>query len=357
MSNRDEQQVLTQVRPHKLDDFNLLIVDEASMADKKEKPKDPVGLMDYIRDTGIRVLWLGDSEQLPPINKAKSPVFGEPMTSYHLTEVVRQGGELLEFIRAIRGENWIATKPFPLQTSAVIDLIKPRNLAARMFEPEVFDKFIAGQAKYIAYTNAKVDSVNAMIRAHRFGEDVAKRYAYCPGDHILFKSPFMVDQGVPLESQDLQTFFKSKRYGTLITTNSKAEVIRVTDASLWTVPCYKLELRLDGKVDKLILTPTAEGEARLKAILNAIASDAKKASGYGRAKQWELFHAVKSAFADLKHAYAWTGHRSQGSTIPWVFADVDNLLANSLAVVGKKNFYVACSRAKERLTLVTNRSK
>lgn len=370
MTTHKKEQTLTQIKSSILEDYNLLVVDEASFpgfgSASAVNGNFNADLLDYIIDDNIRVLWLGDPEQLPPINSEHSPVFTEEFTKavgreaekYHMSDVVRHSGDLLDFVRALR--SWKKTSPFPKRGESVT-LVKPRNLEVEIFKEENFRQFIRGESKLIAWTNKRVDELNQKLRVHRYGAEIAKTQLYCPGDQILFASPLMVDTGCAPEDQDIYKFYKQPEYRTEVTTNAKAEVAKVTLSSLWGVECYALELRIDGKVDKKVLAPTVRGKNQLYKVKSAIATDAKalsKGKKYGEAgKVWEQFHAVKLAFADLKHAYAITGHRSQGSSIPVVWADVDNLLLNKSAIVGRKNLYVSCSRAKQRLVLITNRSK
>ena len=78
----------------------LLIIDEASMLNNK--------LVNYIakfcREKEIKVLFIGDSHQLPPVNESRSQAFVIASKTYYLREVVRQGvnnpiSKLLELLR------------------------------------------------------------------------------------------------------------------------------------------------------------------------------------------------------------------------------------------------------------------
>ena len=71
----------------KIDDIRVLIIDEASML--------PAGLVTYIRDVclekEIKIIFIGDTDQLPPVNQKKSIAFNICSKIYPLTEIVRQG--------------------------------------------------------------------------------------------------------------------------------------------------------------------------------------------------------------------------------------------------------------------------
>ena len=368
MRAREEKQVLAPTKEPMLEDYNLLVVDEASMVGGLRDDAEHEELLDYILASGISVLWLGDPQQLPPIysdrkiDRGESPVFDESFVKLtgasraHLSEIVRHSGDLLQFVRSIRSEK--KQQAFP-EYSASVKRIPPRSLEKTLFETQYFEAFLAGEARYIAWTNKRVDEINAKIRAHRFGEAIARTHPFCAGDQILFAAPVMLDRDAPLFAQDFATFHKSKQYGTLVTTNAKGEVTSVEDGELWGIKCYSLYVKLESGQEPRILVPTAQGAKRLAAIKSRLAKEAKEAKA---ARNWKLshelwkhFHAVTALFGQLKHSYAMTGHRSQGSTIPIVFADADNLLGNFNTKIGQKNFYVAVSRAQKELLIVIRR--
>ena len=83
--NPDRPQFNPKAAP-KLDGIKLLIVDEASMI--------PAKLITYInkkcKDKNIKILYIGDASQLPPVNEKQSIAFKTCSKVYELKQVVRQ---------------------------------------------------------------------------------------------------------------------------------------------------------------------------------------------------------------------------------------------------------------------------
>lgn len=84
----------------KLDNVKLLLVDEASML--------PAKLVTFIcnkcKELNIKIIFIGDSHQLAPVNERKSITFDRCYVVYNLTQIVRQGeqnpiNELLQILR------------------------------------------------------------------------------------------------------------------------------------------------------------------------------------------------------------------------------------------------------------------
>ena len=64
-----------------------------------------------------------------------------------------------------------------------------------------------------------------------------------------------------------------------------------------------------------------------------------------------MFWEFKEAFHKLRHAYAITAHRSQGSTYDTAFVDWRDILLNRNRGEAFRCLYVACTRPKRRLFL------
>ena len=95
-----ENPAFNPVGKDKLDGLKVLIIDEASMLNAK--------LVKYIsnkcKKLQIKVIMLGDSSQLPPVNEKTSQAFLIASNTYYLKEVVRQGdnnpiSKLLKLLR------------------------------------------------------------------------------------------------------------------------------------------------------------------------------------------------------------------------------------------------------------------
>jgi hypothetical protein len=84
--NPNEPQ-FSQIAAPRINDYNLVIVDEASMINKELYKL----ILDQIKDTKTKVLFMGDSAQLPPVGEDISQVFLDKSIGLHqLTKIERQ---------------------------------------------------------------------------------------------------------------------------------------------------------------------------------------------------------------------------------------------------------------------------
>lgn len=66
---------------------------------------------------------------------------------------------------------------------------------------------------------------------------------------------------------------------------------------------------------------------------------------------WGKFWDLKEAFHTVRHGYATTAHRSQGSTYETSFVDWRDILVNRNLTEARRCLYVAFTRAKYRVFL------
>ena len=67
--------------------------------------------------------------------------------------------------------------------------------------------------------------------------------------------------------------------------------------------------------------------------------------------KWKDFWLFKEAFHSVRHAYAITAHRSQGSTYTTVLGDYKDVLVNRTRHEALRCFYVMCTRPTTSLVL------
>jgi exodeoxyribonuclease-5 len=350
MSDWSAKQYIYQGRlPEDINDFNLLVVDEASMVGKQATQKDQELLMDYVQNLGMRTLWLGDDCQLPPVESVDgcSPVFNQGFQEFHLTEVVRHAGPILEFATAIREEIGKPIKNLP-KVPEGIQSISRNNLESYLLSPEVFQKLRSGDARIIVWTNVAADQNNGIIRREMFGAELAKANFILPEDQILFTKPLFGRSN--LERLPFAKILDEEP-DLLCSINTKAEVIKTESAFVFDIPCLKAQLNVEGGQNVSAYFTTLAGEKMKQAKLKELKGIAEALSGKAAGEAWKRYHTFNAAFASVKHSYCITGHRSQGSTISDVIVDVGNMLMNRDRLVAFKNLYVAVTRAKNTLTL------
>ena len=317
--------------PLDLSSFRCVIVDEASML--------PLMLLrDHItraaNETGARFLFMGDPAQLPPVKEPRSPVWGlsdHGIPTSELTKVMRHDNQILTLVTRIRQE---VDKPSPKITLAEgnngeegVWYTSKAVWLNRIREVAKTGAFHDGTAKCVAWRNITVDQLNAVVRTTYFPGAV---HPWVDGDRVIFTSPARNLDDEPMASTD-----------------DEGRVTRVTESYhpyYSDLRTYDVDIELDtGKlVTARVLHPTARKDFDQK-----VADKAALAKMNGRI--WKEFWALKEAFHSLRHAYAITSHRSQGSTYETCFVDASDILVNPNRQEAFRCLYVACSRPKKQL--------
>lgn len=349
LAHEGSKLVLKQRNQPDLSDYNLLLIDEASMLDKVR--------LELINELGIRTLYVGHSSQLPPVDtsltstdKCISPVFEEHYPTLRLTEAIRNTGELATFCDESENliyKRGILSNKFTCNKKFFADYIN---------DADSLTNFITGRAVALAWTNKTVDEYNKQVRIALYGSK-AIREDFLVGDRVIFRSPvasftFPVN---PTNSMSLDAILKSTDNETY-STNTKAVVNFVSETKLMNIPVYELHVtsdHFDATKSKGIVY-VAVDDNDLDALRKKMyASALYETNPTVQNKKWELYHNLSMVFSNTKHAYAITVHCSQGSTIETVFVDDKDIAKCSNPYLKKKLRYVAYSRASLNLHRVS----
>lgn len=348
----DEPPKIRQKGSPKIGGYRLVVVDEASMVSRE--------LMAYIKDElsdspKTRVLFVGDSCQLPPVDDTRqgyedSVAFDFPLRA-NLDKVVRVSdvNPILEVVTAIRQDMRSRYDLFRHETKLNGDAGITFTSSSDEFLSMMLAKFNTREyradpdyAIALAYTNRRVDALNAYIRGAIYGKDAP---GYLPGEIVRVKD----------------TYKKTKGEQTVIicSMEDRLRIDGCQPCEIDGIPCYNLYMYpVDGgePIRASAVAPTRDGQMRYKAKRDALARAAKDniAGGMGRGQAWSPYFRFKEKFISLGYVYALTVHKSQGSTIRNVFVDEtdidwvdDDLMRNRLK-------YTAFTRASERLTVLSH---
>lgn len=273
--------------------------------------------------TNTKVIILGDKEQLPPVKEIVSPIWTRYPISFELTKVERHDNSILTFVQSIRAN------PDP-------EFISPGDEVYIMEEDEFEEKIIAaakeglfhdGTAKAIAWRNATVDVLNEIIRSNYHLTATSKPWV--KHDRVVMMSP------IPSDFPNAPS---------LANTDDEAVVLNVTvdrHPKFPTFKIWKLDLEMDDGDTIVCRVIHPDSEDDLKEQLDELA----------KKKNWHSFWTLKDAFHNIKHGYAFTAHRSQGSTIKRVFVDAGDIMMNRDEDTRTKCLYVGCSRASVELNI------
>jgi len=337
--------------PDDIGNFNLFLVDEASMAGKMEEDSSILLIIDYINQLGMRTLWLGDSYQLPPTEAKKgiSPIFSLNYKEVTLTTVVRNSGTILELCTLLRSCIDAPVKRMPKIPKEVICLTMPK-FYTYLQNDKVLQNFRAGTIRVIGWRNANIDIINNKIRENLYGKKLALAEPYLQTDQILFTAPLIV--GTLPETPEKIQHCKNLRTGASI--NSRAEILSVSLVTIFEIECYLCRVRIEGGIEQIAYIPTILGTRLLAKLKNKISSDVIHLNARQVAAKWKLWHSFNGIFAKVKHSYAITTNRAQGATIPNVIVDTVDILANANrnTLETYKRLYTACSRASKTLILI-----
>lgn len=328
------KELVTPEEPLDISQFGLIIIDEVSMVNQ--------ALWDYIEmlPDGVKVLLLGDFSQLPPVGEAKSKVYTilDKIASCRLTSVRRNEGPILGLVNSIRtAYESGASTPLILET----DLNKDRLgvLKARyttdiesLFTQENF--LVADRMKIVAWRNITVDKWNETVRKYIWGGKAAD--LWLPEDRITLLTPVM-------DSVD----GKGITVGT-IDDEGRIERIEVTShPKLEDFTIFRISVNLDyGRTVHLkVLHPASQSRYLAKL-------DELKKAAMRNGREWRQYWGFVESFDSIRHAYATTAHKSQGSTYDTAIVCWRDILMNHNRTEAYRCMYVACSRAKKHLILI-----
>lgn len=308
------------------DRYQLIIVDEASMINEEMWLLLTTAASQLLQPN--QILFVGDIAQLPPINEPASQVFSQIYSRSDLTEVVRYGGAIGVLAESIRNrlDNLqrpvLTTETNGDRTEGVIVAGRQdwEKLLIKAFQSESY-RDDADYVRALAYTNARVNQLNQLIRAAIYGENQPR---FVIGERLVASNPFVIDDAV------------------LLQTSTECEVLDVAEGRQGNWHVWFLQVSTD------------DGKERMLQVLHELSHDewTRQLKAYADDKRWQEFWSLKSLFADLNYAYCLTIHKAQGSTFQNVFVDMPNTLRNRNVRERNQLLYVAVTRAAKRLFIL-----
>ena len=353
----------------KIGEYKLYIVDEASMI--------PRGLCIFLEKTcktnGCKLIYVGDSSQLSPVNERYSSAF-KGLETYYLKQIVRQEEDnpikgLLDILR-----NDIKNKTFNFLTYIVQNRsqfddsnVKGYQVCnSEEFNQIVYNNFNDEQitnnvdfAKIIAYTNNCVSMWNKVVRS------------------VIIKD---ADKSV-ITKNDLIISYTTlvDKFNSCIIKNSEEYILK--DVVNYTHPRYGLKgfmvrfIAIYGGdiTSPLFIIDHKDRVSIMKyiEISNNLIHNAKVARPIMRSQRWKEYYEFKESCLlltnildntgkilfgrDLDYGFSVTAHKSQGSTYDTVLVDINDIVYDKFghpytdAEDINRRLYVACSRCRNKL--------
>lgn len=347
--NEDGTHQCTQSGTPTLHDYDLAIIDECSMIPEK--------LFALILSTkrSCKIIFVGDPAQLPPVEDKglDSPVFRFVNYKFRLNEVVRQarGNPIIAASIAVRE---CINDSRRMGLSELMRAFPDTRPCAAGIMPGGFDAIVRTlitehennrDCRAVAWRNDTVIGINSRVHYLLYRDPMP----FCSGETLIAQTEF---QSAANYDGDIQ----SKRI-------RNSEELTVITVDLCThpecdinIPTARVMLERDDGSD--VLAYIATNEAMLQRAIserfakyNAMCKEhgahsikAKAASSYA----WRL----RREYAPLRHTYAITAHKSQGSTFDTVLVHWDDLMRQRSDFEFNRMLYVAMTRASKYLALV-----
>lgn len=352
----------------------VLIVDETSMLNDD--------LYDMIREetlaadryyhatgtrAGLKIIFLGDPIQIPPVGKANCAPFNPAKCIEHgikqleLTQIIRQkeGNPILDLATTIRTNYLAKYIPYERETKitdqggvmfiAAADKAVLYNLCESYFKSENFDKdsdFI----KVIAYTNKVVDFMNAKIRSFIYAEQYSVQTLpkIVAGDRLIADAPIVEDLGF----KKIMKFQTNDEFEVISTEISSRNLFENLEVKIYVAKVkYWDQQSLSWKLDSVDIIHE-DSEKTYDEVMANIKKKALEVVPDQRGMWWKIYYGLEEKFARVKYNYAITAHKSQGSTYDnaiVIMADIDT---NFKIEERNRIKYVAVTRARNHLFIV-----
>ena len=314
-----------------LSGYSVVVIDEFSMVNRDNFSE----IVNAASSSLLtKIVFVGDAAQLPPVNEkepivAKSSLIERDAT---LTSVVRYDGHLARVAEAIRSDSKYTRVIYPFSsTSDRTILCVPqsewRDRAISLFESKEYSTN-PDYVRFLAWRNKTVHSLNLFVRSKLWGEDAPP---YVPGDILIARKPLFRPKAGG----------KGKNKWRILINNS--EECRVTEAGRLSELLFQNQIYQYWQV--LVQPETGKPQT-----LSILTTDSQKlhtqqVKYFASKKQWNYYFDLSRMFDDVGYAYALTTHKAQGSTIDYVFLDVDDMKRCSDR---QKLLYTALTRAKKQ---------
>jgi exodeoxyribonuclease-5 len=344
--------------------YDFVAIDEGSMISRE--------LYEFIKRMQSRYLIMGDPAQLPPIGddeQSISVVF-KIFTRWDLTKVVRYDGAIYRHVTDIRENITQKRLPFHKYERGIFEKFSSdewmQNLISRYKKSLQDDKQDPNGIRALAWTNKRVQDINATVRAAIYGN-----YSIVP---YLHNERLVAKDLIELQHPD-----GDWRSGYVWATGSNTVLMHSCDECVIKHFRQGVKLVFDVEFDGWhldVLTDLGDratifivDESEKQKVL-AVCGSAKKQildthlEHRDRAEKWRLWYqglnelglkSVGNSFMrKLQYAFALTIHQSQGSTFKTVFADTANVFGCQDVELRNKLLYVQGSRASQELYLLNN---
>lgn len=290
---------------------SIIFIDEASMVNRE--------LLTVIRSKvkkfkDCKIIFIGDSYQLPPVKEDMCPVFNNGPNTFNLNEIQRQvaGSPIIQLSAEYRACLDDHTKPWPKVVTQGKHII--HYTEKDPFFAEIQDRYgnssPSTDYKVIAWANNRVQDYNNWIRKIQ-----GRTQPFELGERMVSNKPLFHQRNILAPTDSFHTI-----------ENARPDTV---DG----IPGYYLELA--GFDELEFFQPTDWVKAN------------KLAQMYKADRDFKNFFEIKERWADLRPIHASTVHKAQGSTYREVFVDLNNIGKCTRWRDVARLVYVAITRASD----------
>jgi len=357
----------------KLDNIKLLIIDESSML--------PAKLVTFIcnkcKELEIKVVFIGDTCQLTPVNESRSIAFDRCFIVFDLDEIVRQNAlnPVTDLLKLLRYD--ILNKKYTFleyiskrsgqynynESGEGYAILKPADFKANIdnsFTNEGYTKNI-DMYRIIGYTNNRVSAWNNYIR---------NTIITGANKNIVTKNDLIMSYETIVDE-----------FMEVIINNSEEYIINdisnfVDDTYQFKGFLVKFQLVHGGIITRPLFIIDHRDRFTIMQyhkVITSLVNTATNANSGLRVSKWKEYYAFKKKYLiaanvvdnvgtvlhtrDIDYGFSITAHKSQGSTYGSVFVDVNDMVYNKHGQPYPnqddllRRLYVGCSRTKKELIL------
>jgi len=287
----------------------IIFIDEASYIDMQ--------LLRMIRENTVdcKIIYIGDPAQLAPVGYTRTPVFELDVPTAQLEEVVRQAKDnpIQDLATALR--EVVRGADYPVLTLCT----HVRSVSGEEWYHEIQKEFLQpdwhhGTSRILAWRNKSVIHYNRFINKHKHGTA-----ELCEGDYVV-NNNYVTGPGGAFLRTDQETQIEKIE---------PAQMVYTINGISYVVDGFKVKT-IDG----------------LQAFMPGDFDDKREMMKIARKNQaWNVCRALDQ-WVDLRHAYASTVFKAQGSTFDRVFIDLPDIDGCNQANTVARMLYVAVTRAR-----------
>lgn len=320
--------------------INLVVLDEAGMCNIHLVNRIKLELKNH---PNLKLLVIMDRYQLPPVKENYSDIItlfdGTDNPQILLTKVERHDGNILRLVNNIRDQidrpykpnfNFLADytlKPDIQDVQVMSQLDMAKHAIAYVKQNKTFDG-----CKIIAWRNKTVDLMNIKIREQLYPKTYKQNY-WEVGDKIVMTAP-----AIDFDTDDV--IANTDDTGTIIDIDYIGHPMIDYDAA-------KLTVTMDDTNNVIHLYAIAPYDK--VQWTNHLSLQFKRATH--KEIRWKDYWDLHDSVHYVKHNYAITAHRAQGSTYPIVYVNFNDIMQNSDRLEALKCLFVATSRASKQLII------